>query len=211
MRKTIDDYFDEIDAARVERVRELSEMKRVFGANPTENDPLGVQSRALVVLSYAAWEGFYNECVDIYCNFLEAQGKKVCDVAWRLLVGTLSSEFKALRDRHHSPLAKRDFVENLQNKLSCDFTYFDRKTIKAHSNLNWDNLNQNFQHLQFDPTPFLPYRNKLDRELVGWRHAVAHGNAPDLNALDASAHISLVDNVMLLVADTFQSAMLDNL
>ena len=97
MPKTIDDYFDEIDAARSLRVRELSELKRMFGSAGQSEDPLGVRSKALVVLSYAAWEGFYNECVDAYCDFLATRGIKVADAGWNLLVGVLEVQFESLR------------------------------------------------------------------------------------------------------------------
>jgi hypothetical protein len=208
MSKNIDDYFDDIDAARTIRVRELSELKRLFGTQSATADPLGVQSKALVVLSYAAWEGFYNECVDAYCDFLQTRGKKVSDAGWKMLVGALGAEFDSLRDRNHSPVAKREFVEKLQTRLACDFTDFDRKIVKARSNLDWSKLDQNFQILDFDATALYVHRIRLNKEIVGWRHGVAHGDAPNLGELDANQHISFVGQVMTLVADAFQEAML---
>jgi hypothetical protein len=209
MPKTIDDYFDEIDAARSLRVRELSEIKRLFSSFSPSQDPLGVQSKALVVLSYAAWEGFYNECVDAYCDFLVARGTKVAEAGWNLLVGVLEAQFESLRGRNHSPAAKRDFTEALKQLLTCDFTEFDRKAIKARSNLNWQRLTESFLLLDFDVSALQKHRNRLEVEVVGWRHGVAHGSAPSLGQLDADGHIRLVGDVMVLVADAFQAAMLD--
>lgn len=40
---------------------------------------------------------------------------------------------------------------------------------------------------------------------------VAHGDAPNLGSLDASQHILFVGEVMALVADVFQEAMLEHL
>ena len=183
MPKSIDDYFDDIDASRLLRARELSEIKRLLGEPSDALDPMGVQSKALVVLCYAAWEGFYNECVDAYCEFLEVRGKKVTDVGWRMLVGALSAEFESLWSRNHSQAAKRDFVEKLQDRLVSDFTTFDRTTLKSRSNLDWEKLDQNFQILHFDLGPFQRYRNRLNKEVVGWRHRVAHGDAPYLGSV----------------------------
>lgn len=211
MSKTIDDYFDEIDVARSLRVRELSEIKRMFGAATSSDDPLGVQSKALVVLSYAAWEGFFNECVDAYCEFLLSRGMKVADVGWNLMVGVLEAQFESLRGRNHSPAAKRDFTIGLKDAMGCDFTEFDRKPLKARSNLNWDRLAESFLLMDFDVTPLLRHKNRLEVEIVGWRHGVAHGSAPNLGQLDASDHVRLVGEVMVLVADAFQAAMLDHL
>ncbi len=193
------------------RVRELSEIKRLFGSSSSASDPMGVHSKALVVLSYAAWEGFYNECVDTYCDFLQLQGKRVSDAGWKMLVGALGAEFESLRSRDHSAAARRDFVESLRARLICDFTSFDRTTVKARSNLDWEKLDQNFQVLDFDLSPFQVHRNRLDVEVVGWRHGAAHGNAPNLGVLDAASHISLVGQIMSLVSDAFQSAMVEHI
>lgn len=57
-----DDFFDAIDIARVQRAKELSEIKRTF-LSMAHADPLAIGSKSVVVLSYAVWEGFYNECV----------------------------------------------------------------------------------------------------------------------------------------------------
>ena len=69
----IDIYFDEIDIARVRRAKELSEIQRSFGAL-LSSDLLGIACKAVVVLAYANWEGFYNECVRTYLNFLREKG-----------------------------------------------------------------------------------------------------------------------------------------
>ena len=211
MPKTIDDFFDEIDEARSFRVRELSEIKRLFGRRSVSSDPMGVQSKALVVLSYATWEGFYNECVEAYCDFLQLQGKQVSATGWKMIIGVLSAEFESLRGRHHSQAAKGDFINNLKSHLSSDFTKFDRGVVRARSNLDWRQLEYNFEVLGFNLDPIQPHRNRLDKELVSWRHGVAHGNAPNLGSLDAADHINLVADVMMLVSDAFQSAMVKHI
>ncbi len=122
---------------------------------------MGVQSKALVVLSYAAWEGFYNECVDAYCDFFQIQGKRVADAGWKMLVGALVREFESLRSRNHSEVAKLDFVDRLRGRLASDFASFDRTAVRARSNLDWAKLAQNFQLLDFDLGPFQPHRNRL--------------------------------------------------
>jgi RiboL-PSP-HEPN len=64
----IDKYFDEIDAARTRRAKELSEIKLRFTSN-LDPDPSNINSRAVIVLTYASWEGFYNECIRAYVRF----------------------------------------------------------------------------------------------------------------------------------------------
>ena len=203
---TLDDYFDEIDSSRVRRIRELSQIKSAFSWSIGGD----VHSRAIVVLTYSVWEGFYNECVDIYCRFLATVSKSIADVSWNMLVGGLKAELDALRDRNHSSEARLEFVDRLRTGVSRRCDEFDGSVVMARSNLNFERLRHNFQILDFEIRPIQMYRNRIDRELVGWRHRVAHGDSPQLSAMDGAQHISFVGDVMVLVADAFQEAMLNH-
>ena len=203
----VEQYFDEMDSARIFRIRELSEINRLFGGSD-DSDRLGLRSKALVVLTYAMWEGFYNECVEIYCRFLSDEGKKITDVAWNMLVGALSSDFERLRARNFSRIGQQKFVESLRERLSSDFENYDASVVRTGSNLDFKRLNQNFQVLEFDIAPIQRHRIKIDKELVGWRHGIAHGDSPELTSMNSTRHVALVEEIMALVADAFQEAIL---
>lgn len=203
----VDNYFDEIDSARFRRAKELSEIKRSFGTALT-TDPSGINSKAAVVLSYAAWEGFYNECVDLYVRFLQERGGKVRDSDWMLLIGAFVSDFNSLRDRHHSTVARKEFIANLKVRIDCGFDSLDQTLIKARSNLDFERLSENYSILSFELSAMQRHRIRLNKELVGWRHAVAHGDSPDLSALDIADHVDFTAKLLTLVADCFQYAIL---
>ena len=80
-----------------------------------------MNSKATVVLAYANWEGFYNECVDAYIRFLRDRGGKIRDTDWMLLLGAFHADFESLKARDHSYDARRQFVEDLQARLECSF------------------------------------------------------------------------------------------
>lgn len=206
----IEDFFDEIDTARLRRVKELSEIKRSFD-QIQPSDPLGIASKTVVVLAYASWEGFYNECVQWYLKFLVENGGKVRDRDWMLLVSALNAEFESMKDRNHSLESRRDFVEALQEKLDCGFDAVEGLVVEARSNLDFKRLSENYSMLSFDVGPMQSVRNRLDKELVKWRHAVAHGDSPDLTKLDAHDHINFTSSMLLKIADQFQEAMLDRI
>ena len=67
-------YFDRLDAERVSRARELTAIKRSFGSS---SDPslASVRSKATVVLCYAVWEGYYNDCVVSTSRFSRRKGE----------------------------------------------------------------------------------------------------------------------------------------
>jgi len=206
----IDRYFEEIDAARIRRARELSEIKRNFSADKGP-DPAGVNSKAAIVLTYANWEGFYNECIRSYLHFLMERGRKVRDTDWMLLVGTFNRDFEALRAKNHSADAKRQFVADLKAHLDCRFDAFDSTIIEARSNLNFEHLSYNYSVMNFDLTSIQKFRNRLDKELVGWRHSVAYGDAPDLNSFDIVGHVDFTAHLLIVTADNFQYAMVERM
>lgn len=203
----VEQYFDAIDEARSKRARELSDIKFNFSAS-VGSDPFSLRSKAVLVLTYANWEGFYNECVEIYLDFLREERVPVADVSWLLLTGALTGDFNALRDRHHSADARREFVERLKARVACGFEDFDRSVVASRSNLDFKRLAANLVLFDFDARRFERSRLRLDRELVGWRHAVAHGNPPDLTTMDVSSHVEFAGNLMLAVSDVFQAAIL---
>jgi len=55
------------------------------------------------------------------------------------------------------------------------------------------------------------FRIRLDKEVVGWRHGVAHGDPPDLSALDIVDHVEFTANLLIVLADRFQYAMLERI
>lgn len=206
----LDDFFDEIDTARVRRAKELSDIKILFG-RLTGSDTFGVASKAVAVLTYANWEGFYNECVQSYLRFLVENGGKVRNQDWMLLVCALHPDFESIRDRNHSLESRHNFVQNLQSKIDCGFDAIEAHIVEARSNLDFSRLSENYGLLSFDLTSMQRVRNRLDKELVGWRHAVAHGDSPDLTKMDVEDHIAFASSLLLLIADQFQSAMLERI
>lgn len=199
-------YLDLIDVARSSRARELSELRARFSASD-RSDPFLVGSKAVVVLSYAAWEGFYNDCVEAYLDFLDELGCAVADVSWAMMIGSLSPAFAALIDKRHSPAARLDFVHAIRAAMAGGVRGFDRSVVRARSNLNFEKLAGNFAVLGFELDRLQASRIRLDKELVGWRHGVAHGNAPDLSAMDVAAHTEFAAELLLTLSDVFQDRM----
>jgi hypothetical protein len=205
-----DTYLDEIDTARSRRAKELSEIKFRF-ASHSGPDPSNINSQSVIVLTYASWEGFYNECVVSYVRFLKEKGGKVRESDWMLLLAVFKRDLDSLWDRNHADDARYDFIKNLKGRLECGYEEISHGVLAAHSNLNYARLSLNYNIMSFDLTTMQPFRIRLDKELVTWRHEVAHGNPPDLSALDISGHVDFAATLLIAMADTFQNAMLQRL
>ncbi len=161
-------------------------------------------SKSAIVLSYAHWEGFYNECAKTYLKFLDRLNKPLSTIDWSLLLGLLNSSFDSLRDKNHSIEAKHEFVENLKNTIKHGAKHYDTNVLLARSNLNFEKIKINFLIMSFKLDKLHKYRLKIDNEVVGWRHGIAHGNDPDLSLLDLEKHLDLIRDLLLVVADIFQ-------
>ena len=144
----LDDFFDEIDSARVRRAKELSEIKRSFD-ELAPDDVYGVASKAVVVLAYANWEGFYNECVRAYLRFLAEKGGKVRDQDWMLLLGALHADFESLRDRNHSAASRQNFVKNLQTRIDCGFDAVNGDNCRGAFQFGFCKVSGKLRHSQF--------------------------------------------------------------
>ena len=192
------------------RAKELSDLKRRLSPS-TLSDPFSIASKAIIVLSYSQWEGFYNDCIISYIYFLKTTQKSVVEVGWPMLVGSLSPQFDSLRDRNYSHEAKCDFVEAMALAENMNFEDYDIKIVSTRSNLDFEKLKASYRVLGFDFSSFNSVRIRLDKELVGWRHSVAHGDSPDLSNLNVESHIEFTNNLMLMVADQFQEAMLQHI
>ena len=199
-------FIAALDGRRSQRARELSELKtRMVGAAP---DPYDLNSKSVIVLSYANWEGFYNDCISIYLEYLKHTGIKTVKPHWAMLVGALDADFARLRDKNHSYDAKTDFVEVLQSKITSTFDEFDAKCLLARSNLDFEKVRSNFRIMGLDISSILKFRNRMDKELIAWRHSVAHGNSPVLEDFAIEKHIDFTSNLLLALAGVFQEKMI---
>jgi hypothetical protein len=208
MRK-LDSYLNEIDMIRSERAREMSSLKMLFSGVARDSDVFGLHSKAVVVLCYAHWEGFYNDCARIFLQFLEESRLTVSNVKWSMMAGLLLPDLTRLRDKNHSHQAICEFIENLNSKLTENFSAFEKRMIGARSNLDYQKLVANFRVLGFEMESFESDRIRIDRELVGWRHKVAHGGSPDLSHEDMNQHIDFCVQLMLRMSDKFQSEIVE--
>jgi len=199
----IAEFFDKIDASRILRAREALRAQTLLQGLPS-GDPYAIGSKSIILLCYASWEGFYNDCVDTYFSFLKNSPRSVRDHCWNLLFSVLQSDFESLRSRNHSVQARLSFVRNLSDRLEARFGECDESVVKARSNLNFGRLRENFEILDFDVAPFEFHRLRIDKELVGWRNAVAHGSAPNLAYFDLKDHVDFTSKMLILLADQFQ-------
>ncbi len=191
-----------IDYSRFTRAKEISTLSTECALASSDAGRKSLE-RAFVVGCYAHWEGFFSDCVSEFLKYLRNTDRKVSEISWLLLVGRLAPEFQSLFDRRNSREAQKLFVERLKGHLSSGFDEFDSKCISPSSNLDYKRLVYSFDLIGIDASFFAVKRNIIDRQIVGWRHAVAHGNLIDLDELDLEQHKKTTLELMGACSDRF--------
>lgn len=204
---TIDHFFDAVDSDRQRRAKELNGLLALYAAVPAGSLQVSA-ARATVVLCYANWEGFFNECVEHFFEFCALKGILASQVSWNLLLGVFAPDFEMVFNRNNSRESQLKFLASMQGRLGSLTTDVNQNIVQARSNLDFAKVVENWSCLGIQPAVLNKHRNRIDKELVGWRHSVAHGDSPDLSKMDASKHVQFTSEVMLIVSDCFQERML---
>lgn len=202
-----DHRLNEIDFERVRRARELSAAKEYFKRFGDNGYDIGAKS--IVLFCYANWEAFFNFAIRKYLDCLRESDIRVIDHNWDMMLGVLENDFKSLVDRSNSRAAQIDFIRRARELIDAKFDKFVERCVLARSNLNFEKLRENFEILGISDEDFLRFRLKIDRELVGWRHSIAHGEAPDLSRVEVDLHVALTDELMLMISDKIQELIVE--
>ena len=193
----------ELDVDRLWRARELSDLRNWFSVSVTQRDQELV-SRSVLVLAYAHWEGFCYTCVNVFIDFLVSKGKTYEELPRDFFVGATTSIVDSFRDKADNLKNRLELSSRMRTAVNDDLASFDRKVVLPRSNLNFERLKFIFTILDADISPFQTHRIKLDRELVAWRHQVAHGQMFVLNRDDVIAHSQFCEELMFLLKATFE-------
>lgn len=197
-----DQYLAELDADRIWRVKEISNFRSLI-ANQTADHFRECLGRAAVVMAYSHWEGYWSECVKAYIAYLSKRYPRPVLVNRNFIVGMISSHFDRLRNRNFSDLAKKEFVDGFFAAVKGDFLSLTTNEFSPRSNLNFERLKSCAAYLDFDISPFQPYRNRIDHELVRWRHEIAHGGLPPINHGNMDDHLDFSEQLTRLIQDLF--------
>ncbi|MBB5721168.1 hypothetical protein FHS72_000775 [Loktanella ponticola] len=201
-----ENYIERLSTDRLWRARELSDLRVMHSKAETSREKV-VTSRAIVVLSYAHWEGYCSSCAGTLVDFLEAKEVPYSTLPPDMLLGALAAALDSYRDTADNLVSRRKLIAIFQETLGNHIKNFDRRVILPRSNLNFERLRFIHETIGADIQPFQRYRLKIDKELVAWRHLVAHGEMFTLENYLAVAHTNLCEELMFLTKDTFETAL----
>ena len=197
------DFLKALSTDRLWRARELSDL-RLMHRNAKSAREKVATSRAIVVLSYAHWEGYCASCAGIFVDHLETKKVPYSSLPTDMLLGAVSGALDSYRDTADNLDSRLKLLRFFQSVQKDHIQKFDRKLILPRSNLNFRRLRFIHEVIGSSIQPFQQYRLKIDKELVAWRHLVAHGEMFVLENALAENHTKLCEELMFLTKDSFE-------
>jgi hypothetical protein len=181
--RTIEQFSDEVDQIKQWRKKELALMKGQIEGSRESMSKQKVNLRAGHLLLYAHWEGWIKEISKLYLRYINSQRITYSKINSIFLASALKSDILEFQESGKSNI-HIDFV----NKLSEVYSSNKRVTIKedliqTYSNLSYDILKDILLRLDIkdimDRENLELYETYINKELVGRRNSIAHGEYID--------------------------------
>lgn len=196
------DFEKTLSEERSRRVKSLSNSRALYIGSRAPLKEAGGQ--ALIVLSYAHWEGFFNFCVDTYVAYLNSLKKRVVDLNPALWACAIEPHLSSLKDRGFRMDLRPEFARNIYATINLTEVSRGISIFKSASNLDYARLKICLDALGIDEQAFVAHQNFIIHELVKWRHQVAHGDDPVLGKADLVAHSHRTELLLLILKESFE-------
>lgn len=158
-----------------DRRNSLTHIERVSSEFPEGHTLMSMANAMAIAMTYAQLEGFVKEALQLYLDFVEAQGILRSDAIPCLVAYSWSPAFKRLAGKS-SVEARIDFAEERLEELSRPLTFGDtEKGIDTQSNLRFDVLDKLAMTLGLNRLAFSAHKSSLNA-LVNKRNSIAHGS-----------------------------------
>lgn len=187
------------------RLKEIAQLKSLL---PNEADPqFETLCRAAMVLSYAHWEGFFNECVEVVLDAIKEDELDVSQAAPGVVALFLSSEFDSLANKKINDDNLIAFLNAQQLKSDTFVSGADAcaRAASSRSNLDWKRLSAVFGLFGYSWLALNDERIFIQHKLAKLRHEIAHGSAPRLRRLNALEHLDKTEDLLNEVSEYFVS------
>ncbi len=194
---------DDLIAMLEWRQRELSQLRAIL---PSETDvSFETICRGAMVLTYAHWEGFFNEALQSLIESIE-QSRFALE---RSITGISALFFSREIDSFLNRKVNEDSVLGLLG----DFAHHkerirsgreaNARALSTRSNLDWERVEFVFRSLGVSWPPLYAERIFIKHKLARIRHEISHGSSPRLNRVLALEHIAKTEVLLEEVVEFF--------
>lgn len=181
--RTVEQFSNEVDQIKQWRKKELALMKGQIEGTRGSTSQQKVNLRAGHLLLYAHWEGWIKEISKLYLRYINSQRITYSNINNIFLASALKSDILELQESGKSNI-HIDFVNKLSEVYSSNTRVSIREDlIQTYSNLSYGILKDILLRLDMkdvvDRENLDLHEAYIDKELVGRRNAIAHGEYID--------------------------------
>lgn len=214
-----DEIRAELEEELAWRLEEMRFFKNQLAGLPTKDEGDRYR-RALVVMLYSHFEGFWKAAFSIYVKALNAEEILCKDATHSLVASSLFDLFAGLTDhmKKHPFFRSKAPDDTKLHTLHRQVEFLERlpemektkveKVVDPESNLKPDVIRKNLFRLGFKPDLFQAHEGFV-HQLLNKRNAIAHGSTrlgveeDDYNKLEAAV-LNIMDEVVKLLFDTLR-------
>ena len=191
--RTKENIIDAIDHNYAWRFKELKCIKK--NIELMSGDAKNTAIRQASLLLYAHWEGFIKSASISYLQFIVDQKFRQEELTDNFRGIMLRKNYKNA-ESSHSIKAHIGAVKAITDGLTA-YVIFDPNTqIKTDSNLNYKLFEDILHTLAIDPSPYETKQNQIDKQLLGRRNEIAHG---EKSIPDQKSFFELFESVLSMI------------
>lgn len=182
------DLTDIFDADLIWRRKELSDMKAAITISDFAAKPALL--RALVLMSYAHWEGYVRTCANRYFEFLALRRKPYNELERQIYVNSFVTRLGASQIGQSSLEARCNLINEILDGENGQFRYLNPSLIDTKSNLNTDVIKDICVICAVDSSHFESQRTFIDVLMLKRRNAIAHGQLEFIHSDDVDNFVA---------------------
>ena len=203
-KKTIGDYFDEIDDEYVWRVAELRNFSMVIDKTKFQSGNKEVLLRAGITLIYAHWEGFIKSVCRIYLQYLNQQKCAPSKIIYNLLSYYAQQQTRSFPQTYNTSLFEQivKTISNYNGKETIQFS----TNIETKSNLKYNIFDNIMWSLGLDNSEFILQKELIDLKLVDNRNSIAHGKFCRVDVSEYLEVYNKMTDLMRKIKNNIQNA-----
>jgi hypothetical protein len=183
-----------LDDDLIWRRREFSDMKGAIKA--ADARARAALLRALVMITYAHWEGYVRGCANRYFEFLTLRKSPFSRFERQIYVNSVLSRLDGLHRARSSIEARCALINDILDGIDKRFSRINPDLIDTKSNLNTDVMEDICRICGVDSRYFADHRTFIDVILLRRRNAIAHGQQEFIDIDELDEFVSRVLDLM---------------
>lgn len=186
------------------RRKELSTLKSWINKPSKDHTERVLHSRCGITILYAHWEGYVKKSLRLYLEYIATKKLKISQLSDNIIVSIVKNRLK--KDACHTTSQAKSLVDLLIINHSSRIKIPYDSAVDTKSNLSYEVFEEITSIIGIDTSKFELKKALINRNLLGKRNAVGHG---DYEIVDRSIYLDTHDGVISMLEELRNQ--LDNL